>query len=97
MYKSIFTVFGSFTYILGTIKAFCKSTYSTKSTVSDRRSRILEVVIVRRLITWVLGIWNGGGLGRGLGKGRSVYKQPEPKATGAVNVVEQEAIPRWDV
>ncbi len=30
-------------------------------TVPDRRSRILEVVIVRRLITWVLGIWRGEG------------------------------------
>ncbi len=32
--------------------------------VPDRRSRILEVVIVRRLVTWVLGIWRGEGLGR---------------------------------
>ncbi len=29
--------------------------------VPDRRSRILEVVLVRRLVTWVLGIWRGGG------------------------------------
>ncbi len=29
--------------------------------VPDRRSRILEVVIVRRLVTWVLGIWRGEG------------------------------------
>jgi hypothetical protein len=48
-------------------------------TVPDRRSRILEVVIVRRLITWVLGIWRGEGLGKGLRKGRSVYKQPETR------------------
>jgi hypothetical protein len=27
--------------------------------VPDRRSRILEVVIVRSLVTWVLGIWRG--------------------------------------
>jgi hypothetical protein len=33
--------------------------------VPDRRSRILEVVIVRRLINWVLGIWRGEGLGKG--------------------------------
>jgi hypothetical protein len=33
--------------------------------VPDRRSRILEVVIVRRLVTWVLGIWRGEGLGGG--------------------------------
>jgi hypothetical protein len=47
--------------------------------VPDRRRRILEVVIVRHLITWVLGIWRGEGLGKGLRKGRSVYKQPETK------------------
>jgi hypothetical protein len=52
-------------------------------TVPDRRSRILEVVIVRRLITWVLGIWRGEGLGKGLRKGRSVYKQPETKVDGS--------------
>jgi hypothetical protein len=46
--------------------------------VPDRRRRIiLEVVLVRRWVTWVLGIWRGEGLGKGLRKGRSVYKQPE--------------------
>jgi hypothetical protein len=44
----------------------------------DRRHRILpEVVLVRRWVTGVLGIWRGEGLGKGLGQGRSVYKQPE--------------------
>jgi hypothetical protein len=33
--------------------------------VPDRRSRILEVVIVRRLVTWVLRIWRGEGIGKG--------------------------------
>ncbi len=45
--------------------------------VPDRRSRILEVVIVRRLVTWVLGIWSGEGMGKGgegLKKGRSVHE-----------------------
>jgi hypothetical protein len=51
--------------------------------VPDRRCRILEVVIVRRLITWVLGIWRGEGLGKGLRKGRSVYKQPETEVDGS--------------
>ncbi len=51
--------------------------------VPDRRSRILEVVIVRRLVAWVLGIWRGEELGRGLRKGRSVYKQPETKVDGS--------------
>jgi hypothetical protein len=35
------------------------------SIVLDRRSRVLEVVIVRRLISGVLGSWRGEGLGRG--------------------------------
>jgi hypothetical protein len=33
--------------------------------VPDKRSRILEVVVVRRLLTWVLGIWSGEGMGKG--------------------------------
>jgi hypothetical protein len=33
----------------------------TVFTVPDRRSWILEVVIVRRLVIWVLGIWRGEG------------------------------------
>ncbi len=45
--------------------------------VPDKGSRIFEVVVVRRLLTWVLGIWSGEGDGEGLRKGRSVYKQPE--------------------
>ncbi len=35
-----------------------------KMSVPDKRSRILEVVIVRHLLTWVLGIWSGEGMGR---------------------------------
>jgi hypothetical protein len=34
------------------------------TTAPDKRSRILEVVVVRRLLTWVLGIWGGEGMGR---------------------------------
>jgi hypothetical protein len=33
--------------------------------VPDGRCRILKVVLVRRLATWVLGIWRGEGLGKG--------------------------------
>jgi hypothetical protein len=33
--------------------------------VPDKRSRILEVVVVRLLLTWVLGIWSGEGMGKG--------------------------------
>ncbi len=53
--------------------------------VPDRRHRNPEVVLVRRWVTWVLGIWRGEGLGKGLGKGRSVYKQPKrPRWTDPV-------------
>jgi hypothetical protein len=56
---------------------------SARDIVPDRRSRILEVVIVRRLITWGSGNLEGGGIGKGLGKGRSVYKQPEIEVDGS--------------
>jgi hypothetical protein len=32
---------------------------------------------VRRWVIGVLGIWRGEAFGKGLGQGRSVYKQPE--------------------
>ncbi len=52
--------------------------------VPDRRCRILpEVVLVRRWVIGVLGIWKGEGLGKGLGQGRSVYKQPETEVDGS--------------
>jgi hypothetical protein len=55
-----------------------------KVTVPDRRRLILlRVVLVRRWVTWVLGIWRGEGLGKGLGKGRSVYKQPVTEVDGS--------------
>jgi hypothetical protein len=50
--------------------------------VPDRRSRSLEVVVVRRINNWVLGIWNGEGVGR-IRKGRSVYKQPGTRVDGS--------------
>jgi hypothetical protein len=52
-------------------------------TVPDRRCRILKVVLVRRWVTLVLGIWRGEGLRKGLRKGRSVYKQPETEVDGS--------------
>jgi hypothetical protein len=33
--------------------------------VPDRRCRILRVILVRRWVTWVLGIWRGEGWGEG--------------------------------
>jgi hypothetical protein len=52
--------------------------------VPDRRRRILpEVVLVRRWVIGVLGIWRGEGLGRELGQGMSVYKQPETEVGGS--------------
>ncbi len=47
--------------------------------VPDKRSRVLEVVIVRRIINLGTGNLEWGGKGRGLRKGRSVYEQPETK------------------
>ncbi len=55
-----------------------------KVTVPDRRCRIFpEVVLVRRWVTGVLGTWRGEGLEKGLGQGRSVYKQPETEVDGS--------------
>jgi hypothetical protein len=51
--------------ISGTMKLKTCKTIS----VPDKRSRILEVVIVRRLVTWVLGIWRGEGMGKGCERG----------------------------
>jgi hypothetical protein len=52
--------------------------------VPDRRRRILlEVVLVRHWANWVLGIWRGEGLRKRVGKGRSVYKQPETEVDGS--------------
>ncbi len=51
--------------------------------VPDRRRRIhLEVVLVRRWVIWVLGIWKGRVWGR-VGQGGSVYKQPETEVDGS--------------
>jgi hypothetical protein len=43
--------------------------------VPDKRSQILEVVVVRRILAGT-GNLEWGGNGEGLRKGRSVYKQP---------------------
>ncbi len=44
------------------------------STVPDIRSRVLEVVVVRRIINLGTGNSEWGGNGKRLGKGRSVYE-----------------------
>jgi hypothetical protein len=55
-----------------------------EGSVPDRRRRIIpEVVLVRRWVIGVLGIWRGVGGGKGLGQGRSVYKQPETEVDGS--------------
>ncbi len=52
--------------------------------VPDRRCRVVpEVVLVRVLGNRGSGNLGGGGLGRGLGQGRSVYKQPETEVDGS--------------
>ncbi len=52
-----------------------------KDTVPDRRVRnIPEVVLVRHWVSWGSGNLEGEGwvrVGRGVGQGGSVYKQPE--------------------
>ncbi len=48
-----------------TVPAKLKKNDKTVPIVPDRRSQILEVVTVRRLVTWVLGIWRGEGMGKG--------------------------------
>jgi hypothetical protein len=70
-------------YLLQTFLSFSDIKIEDFVSVPDRRCWILEVVIVRRLITWVLGIWRGEGLGKRLRKGRSVYKQPETEVDGS--------------
>jgi hypothetical protein len=55
-----------------------------EGSVPDRRRRMIpEVVLVRRWVIGVPGIWRGEGLGKGLGQGRSVYKQPETEVDGS--------------
>jgi hypothetical protein len=55
----------------------------SKGTVPDRRRQIhLEVVLVRRWVIWVLGIWRGRVWGKGGIEG-SVYKQPETLVDGS--------------
>jgi hypothetical protein len=67
----------------------CSRSHNTQrqpqeGSVPDRRRRIIpEVVIVRRWVIGVLGIWRGEGLGKGLRQGRSVYKQPETEVDGS--------------
>jgi hypothetical protein len=66
--------------------SFFISTKMSTNTVPDRRRRRrihLEIVLVRRWVIWVLGIWRGEGLGKGLRMGRSVYKQPETEVDGS--------------
>jgi hypothetical protein len=43
-------------------------------TVPDKRSRILEVVVVRRIFNLGTGNLEWGGNGKGLRKGRSIYE-----------------------
>ncbi len=52
--------------------------------VPDKRSRILEVVLVRRLLTWVLGIWSGEGMGKGWGRGGQFTSNLRPRLTDPV-------------
>jgi hypothetical protein len=51
-----------------------KVTVTPLLSVPDKRSRILEVVVVRRLFNLGTGKLEWGGKGKGLRKGRSVYE-----------------------
>ncbi len=53
--------------------------------VPDRRPRILpEVVLVRRWVIWVLGIWKGEGLGKGWVRGGQFTSNLRPRWTDPV-------------
>jgi hypothetical protein len=56
------------------ISLFDLEIYRAVDTVPDRRSRILEVVVVRCIINLGTGNLEWGGNGKGLRKGRSVYE-----------------------
>ncbi len=53
---------------------FLKDFSNSFFNVLDKRSRILEVVVVRRIINLGAGNLEWGGKGKGLRKGRSVYE-----------------------
>jgi hypothetical protein len=53
--------------------------------VPDRRRRILlEVVLVRRWVTWVLGIWRGRVSGKGWERGGQFTSNLRPRWTDPV-------------
>jgi hypothetical protein len=58
--------------------------FASKEPVPDKRSRILEVVLVRRLLTWVLGIWSGEGMGKGWERGGQFTSNLRPRWTDPV-------------
>ncbi len=52
--------------------------------VPDRRRRNPEVVLVRRGVTWVLGIWRGEGWGEGWERGGQFTSNLRPRWTDPV-------------
>ncbi len=54
------------------------------TTVPDRRCRILKVVLVRRWVTWVLGIWRGEDWGKGWERGGQFTSNLRPRWTDPV-------------
>jgi hypothetical protein len=55
-----------------------------KLLVPDRSCRILKVIIVRRLITWVLGIWRGRDWRKGWERGGQFTSNLRPRWTDPV-------------
>jgi hypothetical protein len=57
--------------------------YSAPLNVPDRRSRSLEVVVIRRINNLGTGNLEWGGSRGNQGRGRSVYKQPGTRVDGS--------------
>jgi hypothetical protein len=56
------------------VRLFQKKFLTIVGLVPDKRSQILEVVVVRRIFNLGTGNLEWGGNGKGLRKGRSVYE-----------------------
>jgi hypothetical protein len=67
-----------------------------KVPVPDKRSRILEVVVVRRIINLGAGNLEWGRNGKELRKGRSVYEQPGTEVDGSCHSKEGFQVSKGD-
>jgi hypothetical protein len=74
IYLKVFFLYIFFDSITVTLHYSSPDFSSCGSLVPDKRSRILEDVVVRRIFNLGTGNLEWGGNGKGLRKGRSVYK-----------------------